>query len=145
MEDVPKQNLTWGSDSTCLGDIRNFQSPYLPVWNVLSIISVSMDLIGYQISFLSGHLLLWFRDFLVSSGWPKLFHPLSNSSIQWPLTQLICLTLRCEFLPPSVSPLSWSHVQMDGEELDDTRYIRCQGCHSPQLCSANIIATKAHV
>ena len=42
----------------CLGEIRKFQSPYLPVWNVLSVISVSMDLIGYQISLFSAHLLL---------------------------------------------------------------------------------------
>jgi len=116
-----KQIVTWGSDYTCLGDIRNFQSPYLPVWNVLSVISVSMDIIGYQISFFSANLLLWFREFLVSSGWPKLFHPPSNWSIQWPLTLLIRVTLRCELLPASVSPLSWSRVLMDGEYLDDTR------------------------
>jgi len=145
MEYVPKQILTWGSHSTCLCEIRKFHSPYLPVWNLLSVITVSMDSIGYQISFFSAHFLLWFRDFLVSSGWPKLFHPPLNSSIQWPLTLLISLTLQCELLPASVSPLSWSHVLMDGEELDDTWYIWCQGCQSPQCGSANRIATKAHV
>jgi len=145
MEYVPKQILTWGSDSTCLGEIQKFQSPYLPVWNILSVISVSMDLIEYQVSFFSAHLLFWFRDFLVSPGWPKLFHPPSNWSIQWPLTLFIRLTLRCELLPARVSPLSWSHVLMNGEELDDTRYIWCQGCQSPQFRSANRIVTKAHV
>jgi hypothetical protein len=30
------------------------------------------------------------------------------------------LTLQCELLPVSVSPLSWTHDLMDGEELDDT-------------------------
>jgi len=145
MEYVPKQILTWGSDSTCLGEIRKFQSPYLPVWNVLSVISVSMDLIWYQVSYFSAHLLLWFRNFLVSSEWPKLFHPPSNWSIQWPLTLLIRLTLWCELMPASVSPLSWSHVLMDGEELDDQRYIWCESCQSPQFRSANRIATMAHV
>jgi len=43
MEYVPKQILKRGSNSTCLGEIRKFQSPYLPVWNVLSVISVNMD------------------------------------------------------------------------------------------------------
>jgi hypothetical protein len=145
MEYVPIQILTWGSDSTSLGEIRKFQSPYLPVWKVWSVISVSMDLIGYQIPFFSAHILLWFRDFLVSSEWPKLFHPPSNWSIQWPLTLLIRLTWQCEVLAASVSPLSWSHDLMDGEERDDKRYIRCQGCLSPQFHSSNRIATKAHV
>jgi len=145
MDYVLKQILMWGSNSTCLGEIRIFQSPYLPVWNVLSVISVSMDSIGYQISFFSAHLLLWFRDFLVSSGCPKLFHPPSNWSIQWHLTLEFRLTLRCEYLPASVSPLSWSHVLMDGEEIDDTRYIWTQGCQSPQFRSANRIAMMAHV
>jgi len=145
MEYVPKHILTWGSDSTCLGEIRKLHSPYLLVWNVLSIILVSMDSIGYQVWFFSAHLLLWFRDFLASSGWPKLFHPPSNWAIQWPLTVLIRLTLPRELLPTSVSPLSWSHVLMDGEELDDTRYISWQGCQSPQFRSANRIATTAHV
>jgi len=35
--------LTWGSDSTCLGEIRNFHSPSLPVCSVSSVNSVSMD------------------------------------------------------------------------------------------------------
>jgi len=93
---VPKQIFTWGSDSTCLGEIRKFQSPYLPLWNVLSVIAVSMDWIGYQVTFFSAHLLLWFRDIFVSSGWPEMFHPPSNWSIQWTLTLLIHSTLRCE-------------------------------------------------
>jgi len=145
MEYVPKQILPWGSDSTCLGESQKFQGPYLPVWNILSVISVSMDSIGYEISFFSAHLPLWLRDFLVSSGRPKLFHPPSNWSIQWPLTLLIRLTLWCELLPASVSPLSWSHDLMDGEERDDTQYIWCLGCQSPQFHSANRIATMAHV
>jgi len=145
MEYMPKHILTSVSDSKCLGEIRKFHTTYLPVWNVLSVILVSMDSIGYQISFCSALLMLWFRDFLVSSGWPKLFHPPSNSSIEWTLTLLICLTLQCELLPASVSPLSWSHDLMDGEELDDTQYIWSQGCQSPQLHSANRIATKAHL
>jgi len=33
----------------CAGEIRNFQSPSLPVWNVLSVISVNMDQCGCQI------------------------------------------------------------------------------------------------
>jgi len=48
-------------------------------------------------------------------------------------------------LPASVSPLSWSHVLMDGEEHDEKRYIWCQGCRSPPFHSVNRIATKAHV
>jgi len=48
-------------------------------------------------------------------------------------------------LPASVCPLSWSHVQMDGEALDDTRYIACYGCQSPQFRSVNRITTKVHV
>jgi len=31
MEYVPKHRLTRDSDSTCLREIRKFQSPYLPV------------------------------------------------------------------------------------------------------------------
>jgi len=50
--------LTCVSDSTCLGAIRKFQSPWLPVWNVLSVISVSMDQPGRQISFFSADVLL---------------------------------------------------------------------------------------
>ena len=42
----------------CLSEIQNFQSPYLPVSNVLSVISVNMDPTGYQISFSSVTLLL---------------------------------------------------------------------------------------
>jgi len=43
------------------------------------------------------------------------------------------------------SPLSWSHVLMDGEELDDIGYIWCQGCRSPQFRSVNGNTTKAYV
>jgi len=48
-EYVPKQTLTSGSDSTCLGEIRKFQSPLLPVWNFLSVILVNMELPGCRI------------------------------------------------------------------------------------------------
>jgi len=41
----PKQILTSGSDSTCLGEIRQLQSPYLLVWSVLSVNNVN---IGYK-------------------------------------------------------------------------------------------------
>jgi len=40
---VLKQNVTWGSDSRCLSEIRQYQSPSLPVWSVLSINSVNMN------------------------------------------------------------------------------------------------------
>ena len=142
MKYVTKQIITWGSDSTCLGAIQECQSPYLPVWNILSVISVNMDLIGYHTSFSSAHLLLWFRNFLISSRWPTLFHPPSNWSIQWPLTLLICLTLRCELLRTSVSPLNLSHILMDGTELDYKWYIWIQGCQTPQFCSANRITNE---
>ena len=145
MDCEAKHILTSGSDSTCLGEIWKSQNLYLPVWNVLSVISVNMDPPGCQIWSSSVNSLLWFLDFLASSGWPKLFHQPSNWSIQWPLTLLIRLTMRCELLPASVSPLSLSHVLMDGEELDDKQYIWFQGCQSPQFHSVNRIATKAHV
>ena len=58
MEYVPKQTLTSGSDSMCLGEIRMFQSAYLLVSNVLSVISVNMDQSGYQIWFSSANVLL---------------------------------------------------------------------------------------
>jgi len=144
MEYGPKLMLTWGSASTCVGEIPKFQSPYLPVWNVLLVISVNMEYPVCQIWFDSANLLLWFLDFLASWGWPKLFTRPSNLSIQYPLTLFICLTLWCEHLPASVSPLSWSDVLMDGEELDDKRYIWCQDCRSPPFRSVNRIATKAH-
>jgi len=38
----PKQFLTWGSDSMCLGEIRKFASPSQLAWNVLSVISINM-------------------------------------------------------------------------------------------------------
>ena len=41
-----KQILTCGSDCMCLGEIRKFQSPQLPVWNILSVILVNMGLSG---------------------------------------------------------------------------------------------------
>jgi len=40
---MPKHILMSGSDSMCLGEIRNVKSADLPVWNVLSVISVNMD------------------------------------------------------------------------------------------------------
>jgi hypothetical protein len=40
-------------------------------------------------------------------------------------------------LPATVSRLSWSHGAMDGKELDDERYISCQGTWSPQCHSVN--------
>jgi len=46
------------------------------------------------------------------------------------LTWVICLTLRCKYLPVKVSPLSWSHVMMDGKELDDNWYQCYQWCRS---------------
>ena len=49
LECEPKQILPCGSDSTCLGEIWKFQSPYLPVWNVVSVIAVNMDPAGCQI------------------------------------------------------------------------------------------------
>ena len=49
MEFEPKQIPTCGSDSTCLGEIRQFQSPLPPGWNVLSVISVNTDQPGGQI------------------------------------------------------------------------------------------------
>ena len=48
-----------------------------------------------------------------------MFHPPSNASIQFLLTRLIRLTLRCELLPVSVSPLSLCHVLMDSEDVGD--------------------------
>ena len=53
--------------------------------------------------------------------------------------------LWCERVQASVSSLSWSHVLMDGEELDDKKYIWCQSCRSLQFRSVNRIATTAHV
>jgi len=58
---------------------------------------------------------------------------------------LISLYLGCALLPATISPLSWSHVQMDGEERDDKQYIWCQGCQCPQFRSLNDIAPEAHV
>jgi len=91
------------------------------------------------------NLVLWFHDCLVSAIWLRRFHQWLYWSIQKPPTLLICLTLQCAVLPASVSPRSWSHVLMDGKELDDKWYIWCQGCQSPQFCSANRRATKALV
>jgi len=39
----PKQILTWGSNSTCLDQIRKFHSPLLTVWCILSVNWVNMD------------------------------------------------------------------------------------------------------
>ena len=44
-----KQIVTGDMDSTCLGEIPKFQSPYLPIWNVLSVISINMNQTGCQI------------------------------------------------------------------------------------------------
>jgi hypothetical protein len=70
-----------------------------------------MTLIGYQISFSSAHLLLWFHYFLASPQRAKLFHQPSNKSIRWPLTLLVCVTLGCDLLPACVShgpgPMFW--------------------------------------
>jgi len=49
MEYVTKPITTCGIDSTCLGEIRKFESPLLPVWNVLSVIPVNMELPGCRI------------------------------------------------------------------------------------------------
>jgi len=35
--------LTSGSNSKCLGEIRQLQSPYLLVWSVLSVNTVNID------------------------------------------------------------------------------------------------------
>ena len=145
MEYEVKHILIWGSDSTCLGELRKFQSALLPVWNILSVTSINMYLTGYQIWYSSANFLLWFLDILASSGWPKLFHPPSNLSIQRPLTLFIRWSLRCDLLPAIISPCSWSHLLMDGEELDDKWYIWCQGCRSTQFHSIYKIATNAHV
>ena len=42
MDYVPKQNLTCGTNSRCLGEIQQFESPLLPVYSVLSVNSVSI-------------------------------------------------------------------------------------------------------
>jgi len=42
LESEQKQILTWGSNSRCHGEIRQFQSPSLPVWTDLSVTSVSI-------------------------------------------------------------------------------------------------------
>ena len=42
MDYEPKQNLTSGTDSTCLGEIQQFESPVLPDSSVLSVNSVSI-------------------------------------------------------------------------------------------------------
>jgi hypothetical protein len=140
-----KQINTWGSNSTCLGDIRKLQSLYLPVCNVLSVLSINMDFTWSQFQFSSPNLLLWFLDFLASSGWPKLFHPhfppvhyVAFDSVN------LCNCAKWTF-PARVSLLSWSYVLMDGEELDHTRYIWSQSSCSHQFHNVNWIAKKAHV
>ena len=94
-----------------------------------------------QIWRFSANQLSYFLDCLVSSTWPKLFNRWLYLSIQILLTPLIGLTLQCALVPVTVSALSYSHVLMDGEELDDTRYICCQGCWSPQFHIGNRITT----
>jgi hypothetical protein len=42
MEYDTKQNLTGGTDSRCLGEIRQFESPLLPVLSGFSVNSVSI-------------------------------------------------------------------------------------------------------
>jgi len=43
MEYEPKQILTWGRDCMCLGEIRKFHRPLLPVCSVLSVNSVNIN------------------------------------------------------------------------------------------------------
>ena len=145
MEHEQKWIMTWGCDSMCHGEIWKFQSPSLPVWNVLCITSVNMSRRGCKIWSSSANLLLWFLGFHACSGWLKLFHQQSNRSIQWSLAVVVSLTLRCELFPASVSPMSYSHILMDCKEPDDKWYIWCHGCLSSQFSSVNRIATKAHV
>jgi len=41
---VPKQILTWGSDSRCLGEIGKLQSPLPPVWSVVSVNCINISI-----------------------------------------------------------------------------------------------------
>jgi len=42
MDCEPKEILTWGSNSRCLGEIRQFGSPFLLVWSILAVNSVNI-------------------------------------------------------------------------------------------------------
>jgi len=43
MEYEPEQILTWCSDYWCLGEIRHYQCPSLPVWSNLSVNLVNLN------------------------------------------------------------------------------------------------------
>ena len=43
MKYEPKPIPTWGSNSRCLGEIWQFESPLLVVWGILSVPSVNID------------------------------------------------------------------------------------------------------
>ena len=99
----------------------------------------------YQMWLSFANLQLEFLELCMASPWAMLFRPLVKKSIRYFPTSWICLTRYGPLLPTSVSPLSWSQVLMDVEEVDGKRYRWCQGRQSPQFCSVNRIATKTPV
>jgi len=145
MEYEWKQDQTWGSDSTWVGEIRKFYSPSLPVWSVLLITLVNKDqpwmsnmICLCKLAIVIPRLARLLRMAKDASSTAKLVNSVTSDSVNSFNFAMWDFARKC-------SPLSWSHVLMDGEELDDKQYIWCHGCRSPQFSSAKQITKNEQV
>jgi len=112
-----------------LGEIEKFHSSSLPIWSGLSDDLFIIDQIWmydmnflwdltFEIPRLPGH----FKMTAAASSTVELANSVTSPSVN-SLNFGMWVTLGCELVPASVSPMSWSHVLMDGEELDEKQYI----------------------
>jgi len=82
MEYEPKHILTWGSNSTCLGEIWLYQCLSLPVWRVWSGNPVNVNETWSEMWISFANWQLSFHDILASSVWLLLFHRPLNGPIR---------------------------------------------------------------
>jgi len=123
MECNPKHILICGSDCRCLGEIRQFESPLLPVQNILLLNSVGiLKTYILNLNFLC-ELTIGILElpFLLSMAKPvsstvELVNLVTSDTVD--LFNLVMCASASKCLPIELVPFL-----MDGEELDDKQYI----------------------
>jgi hypothetical protein len=145
MEYKPNWILPCGCDPRCLGEIWQLESAVLPIWGILPDNSINIDMVHLSNINLLCKLTTLFSELRCFSSMAKavlLTVVLLNSETS---ASVISLNFTMCAFARSNSPFNWSHVLIDGDKLDNTRFICRQGCHSPQVCSTKWIAMKMNV